>query len=104
MSESRTAGLLLVAPALLLVSALFAYPLVFSVASAVSDPAGGGGLANFSKAFQLYAGDILYTVFIVAISTALTGLVSSGIRRYLPMGRAPWLVNGSRWSVRPAAL
>src|SRR5258707_9089360 len=100
MSESRTAGLLLVAPALLLVSALFAYPLVFSVASAVSDPAGGVGLANFAKAFQLFSGDILYTVFIVAISTALTGLVSIAIAGYLTMGETPWLVSGLAWLYR----
>src|SRR5260370_35651571 len=96
MSESRTAGLLLVAPALLLVSALFAYPLVFSVASAVSDPAGGVGLANFAKAFQLYSGDILYTVFIVAISPPPTGPVSLALAGYLTMGETPWVVGGLR--------
>src|SRR5467141_3272427 len=100
MSESRSAGLLLVAPALLLVSALFVYPFVLSVASAVSDPAGGVGLANFAKAFELYSGDILYTVFIVAISTALTGLLSIAIAGYLTMGETPWLVKGLAWLYR----
>src|SRR5882672_9226084 len=100
MSESRSAGLLLVAPALLLVSALFVYPFVLSVASAVSDPAGGVGLANFAKAFELYSGDILYTVFIVAISAALTALIAIAIAGYLTMGETPWLVTALAWLYR----
>jgi len=100
MSASRSVGLLLVAPALLLVVALFVYPLVFSVASAVSDPAGGVGPANFIKAFELYSGDILYTIFIVATSTVLVGLVSIAIAGYLTMGETPWLVSGLAWLYR----
>src|SRR6266852_1547623 len=100
MSASRSVGLLLVAPALLLVSALFVYPFVLSVASAVSDPAGGVGPANFIKAFDFYSGDILYTIFIVAISTVLVGLVSIAIAGYLTMGETPWLVSGLAWLYR----
>jgi putative spermidine/putrescine transport system permease protein len=100
MSASRSAGILLVAPALLLVAALFVYPLVLSVVSAISDPAGGVGPANFIKAFELYSGDVLYTIFIVAISTLLTGLVSIAIAGYLTMGETPWLVSGLAWLYR----
>jgi ABC-type spermidine/putrescine transport system permease subunit I len=100
MSESRSVGILLVAPALLLVAALFVYPLVVSVASAVSDPAGRMGPANFLKAFELYSGDILYTIFIVVTSTVLTGLLSIAIAGYLTMGETPWLVSGLAWLYR----
>src|SRR5262249_4140127 len=104
MSESRSAGLLLVAPALLLVSALFVYPLLFSVASAFFDPAGGIGPADFSQALELFFGGILFTGFLVlllvAISTALTGLVSIAIAGYLTMGETPWLVSGLAWLYR----
>jgi putative spermidine/putrescine transport system permease protein len=100
MSGSRSLGILLVAPALLLVTALFVYPLVISVASAVSDPAGGVGPANFIKAVELYSGDVLYTIFIVAISTVLTGLVSIAIAGYLTMGETPWVVSGLAWLYR----
>jgi len=100
MSASRSMGLLLVAPALVLVMALFVYPLTYSVVSAVSDPAGGVGAANFIKAFELYSGDILYTIFIVVISTILTGLVSIAIAGYLTMGETPWLVSGLAWLYR----
>jgi len=100
MSASRSAGFLLVAPALLLVAALFVYPLVLSVVSAISDPAGGVGPANFIKAFELYSGDVLYTIFIVVISTLLTGLVSIAIAGCLTMGETPWLVCGLAWLYR----
>ncbi len=100
MSASRSAGFLLVAPALLLVAALFVYPLVLSVVSAISDPAGGVGPANFIKAFELYSGDVLYTIFVVVISTLLTGLVSIAIAGYLTMGETPWLVCGLAWLYR----
>jgi putative spermidine/putrescine transport system permease protein len=100
MSASGSAGILLVAPALLLVAALFVYPLALSVVSAISDPAGGVGPANFIKAFELYSGDVLYTIFIVAISTLLTGLVSIAIAGYLTMGETPWLVSGLAWLYR----
>jgi ABC-type spermidine/putrescine transport system permease subunit I len=83
-----------------LVAALFVYPLALSVVSAISDPAGGVGPANFIKAFELYSGDVLYTIFIVVISTLLTGLVSIAIAGYLTMGETPWLVSGLAWLYR----
>ena len=87
-------GLLLVAPALALVVALFAYPLGYSIVSALTVPEGGLGLANFAKAFELYSGDMLYTVFVVVSSTALTALVAVAIAGYLTMGETRWLVTG----------
>ena len=92
MPNQRFFGLLLVAPALALVTALFIYPLGLSVASAFTHPDGSIGLANFAKALELYSGDILYTIFIVVTSTALTGLVAIAIAGYLTMGETRWLV------------
>jgi putative spermidine/putrescine transport system permease protein len=100
MSSSPRVGFLLVAPAFLLVTALFVYPLIVSVTSAISDPAGGVGAANFVKAFELYSGDVLFTIFIVVISTVLTGIVSIAIAGYLTMGETPWLVSGLAWLYR----
>ena len=99
MPRQRLFALLLVAPALALVTALFIYPLGLSVASAFSLP-GGVGLDNFAKAIELYSGDMLYTVFIVVTSTALTGLVAIAIAGYLTMGETPWLVAGLAWLYR----
>jgi ABC-type spermidine/putrescine transport system permease subunit I len=100
MSESRLLAILLVAPALALVVALFIYPLGFSVTSAFTDPAGGFSLANFHKSAELYSIDIIYTLFIVVSATLLTGLVSIAIAGYLTLGETPWLVTGLAWLYR----
>jgi putative spermidine/putrescine transport system permease protein len=100
MSESRGLALLLIAPALALVVTLFLYPLGLSIVSAFSDPAGGFGLANFVKAFDLYSGDILYTLAIVTTATALIGILSLAIAGYLTIGETPWLVTSLAWLYR----
>ena len=100
MPSQRFFGLLLVAPALALVTALFLYPLALSVVSGFSHPDGGIGFTNFAKAVELYSGDMLYTVFIVGASTALTGLVAIAIAGYLTMGETRWLVRGLAWLYR----
>jgi putative spermidine/putrescine transport system permease protein len=83
--RSRLSSLLLVAPALLLVAALFLYPLGFSLASAFTTPQ-GIGLDNFAKSFELYRTDILFTFVIIAVSTALIGGLSIAIGGYLTLG------------------
>jgi ABC-type spermidine/putrescine transport system permease subunit I len=101
MTESRGLAILLVAPALALVIALFLYPLIFSVASAFSDPATGElSLVNFQKAYELYSIDIAYTLFIVVAATVLTALASIAIAGYLTMGETPWLLTGLAWLYR----
>ena len=100
MSRPKFLGLLLVAPALALVAALFIYPLGYSIASAFSQPDGSIGFANFAKAYELYSGDIVYTIFIVVTSTALTGLAAIAIAGYLTMGETRWLVTGLAWLYR----
>src|SRR5437870_1632882 len=100
MLSQRLFGLLLVAPALALVTALFLYPLSHSIASAFSHPEGGIGVGNFAKALELYSGDMIYTIFIVVTSTALTGLVAIAIAGYLTMGETRWLVTGLAWLYR----
>jgi ABC-type spermidine/putrescine transport system permease subunit I len=94
MTESRFFSIVLVAPALALVVALFVYPFGFSVASAFTNPDGAVGLANFAKAYELYSTDIVFTLFIVCLSTLLIGLFSLAIAGYLTMGETPWLVTG----------
>jgi putative spermidine/putrescine transport system permease protein len=83
--RSRLSSLLLVAPALSLVAALFLYPLGFSLASAFTTPQ-GIGLDNFAKSFELYRTDILFTFVIIAVSTALIGGLSIAIGGYLTLG------------------
>ncbi|HEX2553516.1 MAG TPA: ABC transporter permease subunit [Microvirga sp.] len=91
MARPSPLGLLLVLPGLLLVAALFLYPLSFSLVSAFT--AGGAfTLAHFEKAFELYSGDIGFTVFIVVTSTILTALASIAIAGTLTLSETPWLI------------
>jgi putative spermidine/putrescine transport system permease protein len=93
--------LLLVAPALVLVLALFVYPVCLSLLSAFTAKDGQPSLDNFVKAFELYGTDIVFTLVIVAISTALIGLFAAAIGGYLVLGAHPVAVtllkNLYRW-------
>jgi ABC-type sugar transport system permease subunit len=97
--QSRLLSLLLVAPALLLVAALFLYPLGFSLASAFTTPQ-GIGLDNFAKSFELYRTDILFTFVIIAASTALIGGLSVAIGGYLTLGSNATAVAILAWIYR----
>ncbi|MBT9290760.1 ABC transporter permease [Prosthecodimorpha staleyi] len=81
------AGFLLVAPALAMVGALFLYPLGYSLSAAFTGSDGRPTLAHFGKAFELYSGDILFTVFIVAVSTAATAAAAIAVAGILVLGR-----------------
>ena len=96
---NHTASLLLVAPSLLMISLLFLYPLGYSVTSAFGE-AGVWGLANFYKAVEFYSKDILFTVIIVFLSTALVGLFAVAIGGYLTLGENRWAVATLRWLYR----
>jgi ABC-type spermidine/putrescine transport system permease subunit I len=91
MTRPSPLGLLLVLPGLLLVAALFLYPLSFSLVSAFTKD-GGFSLAHFQKAQELYSTDILFTLFIVVTSTVLIALVAIAIAGTLTLSETPWLV------------
>ena len=91
MNRPSLLGLLLVLPGLALVAALFLYPLGFSLVSAFTQD-GALTLAHFGKAYELYSGDILFTIFIVTTSTAAIALVSIAIAATLTLSETPWLV------------
>jgi putative spermidine/putrescine transport system permease protein len=89
MNDRRSAQLLLVGPALAMVLALFVYPLVMSLISAFTTRDGRPSLDNFTKAFELYGTDIVFTFVIVAVSTVLIGLFAAAIAGYLVLGAHP---------------
>ena len=76
MRESRLAMFLLVLPALVVVLALFVYPLSLSVISAFTTKTGEATLDNFAKTAELYRDDIIFTFVIVVVSTAFIGMNS----------------------------
>jgi putative spermidine/putrescine transport system permease protein len=86
LNQSRGLSLLLVAPALVVVLALFVYPLGYSLISAFTDRAGALSLENFTKAFELYLTDTVFTIVIIGLSTALIAVVSVAIGGYLTLG------------------
>lgn len=96
---NRIISMVLVAPSLLMIALLFLYPLGFSVVSAFAE-SGSWGLANFYKAYQFYSRDILFTIVIVLISTALVGLFAIAIGGYLTLGENPRAVAILRWLYR----
>ena len=86
MTRSRGLSLLLVTPALIVVLALFVYPLGYSLISAFADKSGAATLDNFAKAFELYTRDVIFTFIIIAVSTTLIGACSIAIGGYLTLG------------------
>jgi len=97
--RQRLLGLALVFPALATIALLFAYPLGFSVVGAFrADDA--WTVANFSKAYELYRSDIIFTFLIVGLSTLLIGLFSVMIGGYLTLGGSPTTVAILRWLYR----
>jgi ABC-type spermidine/putrescine transport system permease subunit I len=100
MTQSRYLSLLLVTPALVIVLALFVYPLGYSLISAFTDRAGAVTFDNFSKAFELYLTDAIFTVVIIAVSTALIGSVAIAVGGYLTLGENPAAVKILSWLYR----
>jgi putative spermidine/putrescine transport system permease protein len=94
--SQRQLALLLIAPGLALVAALFLYPLGFSLVSAFTGPEGGFSLQAFGKGFELYSGDILFTIVIVVTSCALTALAAVAIAGTLTLGENVWVVGTLR--------
>jgi putative spermidine/putrescine transport system permease protein len=93
MKSRSSALLLLVIPALVMVLALFLYPLVLSLLSAFTTKDGEPSFDNFVKAFDLYGTDIIFTFVIVTVSTVLIGLLAVAIGGYLVLGAHPVAVS-----------
>lgn len=92
-------GLALIAPALLTVTALYLYPLGYSLVSAfrVGD---GWSLGNLAKMRELYTQDILFTLAMVGLSSVLIALCSIAIAGYLTLGEWRFGVAALRWLYR----
>ena len=90
--SQRQLALLLIAPGLALVAALFIYPLCFSLISAFTGPQGGFSLQAFGKAWELYSGDVVFTVVIVLASCFFTGLAAIIIAGTLTLGENRYIV------------
>jgi putative spermidine/putrescine transport system permease protein len=99
-NERRPIFLLLVVPAVTLVLVLFAYPLGYSLLSAFTNRDGQLGFDNIAKTLALYGTDIVFTVVIVVVSTALIGILAAAIGGYLVLGAHPTAVTALKWLYR----
>src|SRR5215831_15583676 len=100
MHPPRLVPILLVAPALAMVLALFVYPLGLSLVSAFATKEGAATLDNFLKTFELYTPDIVFTFVIVGVSTLLIGAAAAAIGGYLTLGENPRAVAALKWLYR----
>ena len=96
----RWAGLLLVSPALLVIGVFFLVPLALSVQSALTSKTGSWTLQHFDKSFELYSTDMLFTVAIVLLSSALIAVVAIAIAGYLTLGEHARTKTLLRWLYR----
>jgi ABC-type sugar transport system permease subunit len=99
-ADGAAPGLLLLAPALLMVALLFLYPLGISLLGAFRAQDGAWTLANFAKSHELYSRDIAFTVAIIGLSTLLIGAFSVAIGGYLTLGENTRAVAILRWLYR----
>lgn len=99
MRDNRLLSICLVVPALLLVIALFVYPLGYSLVTAFEGEE-GWTFANFLKAYDFYSLDIYFTLVIIGISTVLIGIISVAIGGYLTLGEHPTAVAILKWLYR----
>lgn len=93
-------GLLMVAPALLVIAAFFVFPLGVSLVSAFQTREGAWSLANLAKAFELYSNDIMFTLVFVLGATALVAILAVLIGGYLTLGTSRGTVAALRWLYR----
>ena len=96
----KWAGVLLISPALLVIAVFFLVPLGLSLVTSVQAKGGGWTLAHFEKSFELYSTDMLFTVAIVLLSSALIALVAIAIAGYLTLGEHERTRNALRWLYR----
>lgn len=100
MTRPSVSGLLLVAPALTLIAALFLYPLGLSIASALTADGRMPSLANFARAFELYSGDMIFTVWVIGAATVVTLVVAVALAGTLTLSASPGFVAVVRFVYR----
>lgn len=98
--RAGTLGLLLVAPAILVVALLFVVPLGFSLLTAFQVKEIGWSTQNFAKSFEFYGKDIAFTLAMVTASTLVVGILAVLIGGYLTLGTSPVTVAALRWLYR----
>ena len=84
----------------MIVVAFFIVPLGISFATAFRAKDGSFTFEHFEKSFELYTTDLLFTLEIVLLSSALIAVVAVAIAGYLTLGENPRAVATLRWLYR----
>ena len=98
--RGRWVGLALIAPALAIIVAFFIFPLGISFALAFRAKDGSLTFEHFAKSYELYTTDLVFTLAIVLLSSALIAVVAIAIAGYLTLGENPRAVAILRWLYR----
>ena len=93
-------AILLLMPALVLLVALFVYPLALSLKSAVSDASGALSPANFLTVLDRYSGDIIFTAVTSVAAVIVTDVIAIAIGGYLTLGENRTAIAALRWLYR----
>jgi ABC-type spermidine/putrescine transport system permease subunit I len=93
-------GLLLLAPAILLLLGLFGVPAIYSVIGAFAGASGGASLEHFRMAVTVYGRDIWFTVWMVCVSILLIAALAVLIAGYLTLGSNRIAVQMLAWLYR----
>ncbi|WP_189019544.1 ABC transporter permease [Paenibacillus marchantiophytorum] len=87
----QAAGVGLATPAIAVVALLFMYPFVLSFLSSLRSQEQVWTLANYVEAFSLYGGDLLFTLWVCAVSLVLLIGCTAMIGGFLRLGAYPVL-------------
>lgn len=98
--REKNLGLLLLAPAFVMVLALFLFPLSISLHAAFTDEKGQFTFAHFAKAQELYSTDMMFTLFIILTSSLLIGLLSLVLAGLMALSENKFLVASLKFLYR----
>ena len=93
-------GLFLLAPAFIMVLALFLFPLGISLHAAFTDAEGHLTFAHFAKAHALYSTDMVFTLFIILTSSLIVGVLSLSLSGLMALSENRFLVASLKFLYR----
>lgn len=85
------AWLLLALPSLAIVVGLFFMPFVRSAITSFLNDAGEFTFQNYATAYRLYAGDVLYTIFVSAVSLVLVLIIAVLVSGFVRIYGGQWV-------------
>lgn len=76
-------------PAIALMVSLYGFPFVASIYRSFLLKGGGFTLSHYTKAFELYFGDVLFSLEVSILSTVIAAVLSIAVSAYLRLANTP---------------